>query len=305
MTHKGRAKSALEKFLETPPPVLDSALSQLRHSLLIDPLPSLCPYRAYIWSVLLRCAPIGTEWYSGMVVKGPCGSSSKISNDIHRTFGGEDTFWGDNKEEKSSQLNRLLNVYGWMVHSSHEMSPYVQGMNVIAGVSMYVSRSEPQAFALFQSLLINQLPRYATPNLVGVNDGVNLVDIILKRIDTKLYSHLSNCMLSAKIYAFPLILTLSACTPTLDEVTRLWDFFFAYGVHLNVVAVVAQVLMIREQLLKSDTPMAILRQFPKIQADTIIKLSLGIVKKLDDDLYELVVRHTHDDVRERIEAYLP
>ncbi len=33
----------------------------------------------------------------------------------------------------------------------------------------------------------------------------------------------------------------------------LWDFLFAYGVHWNVLAVVAQVLLIREQVLASDT----------------------------------------------------
>jgi hypothetical protein len=49
------------------------------------------------------------------------------------------------------------------------------------------------------------------------------------------------------------ILSLSSPAPPFEELMVLWDFLFAYGVHWNVLAVVAQVLLIREQVLVSDT----------------------------------------------------
>jgi len=45
---------------------------------------------------------------------------------------------------------------------------------------------------------------------------------------------------------------LCACTPPLDEVLRLWDFLLAFGVHLNVLCVIAQLLLIRDDVMASS-----------------------------------------------------
>ena len=47
------------------------------------------------------------------------------------------------------------------------------------------------------------------------------------------------------------VLTLCACTPPLDQVLKLWDFLLAFGVHLNVLCVIAQLLLIREEVMSS------------------------------------------------------
>jgi hypothetical protein len=47
------------------------------------------------------------------------------------------------------------------------------------------------------------------------------------------------------------VLTLCACTPPLDQVLQLWDFLLAFGVHLNVLCVIAQLLLIREEVMSS------------------------------------------------------
>jgi hypothetical protein len=39
----------------------------------------------------------------------------------------------------------------------------------------------------------------------------------------------------------------------------------------------------------------LLRQFPNLNAEKIIKLSLSIAKSIPDDLYDLIVRHTYDE----------
>jgi cell cycle arrest protein BUB2 len=92
----------------------------------------------------------------------------------------------------------------------------------------------------------------------------------LKTVDPDLFAHLRSKNLSAEIYAFPCtldldqailfsqlpiaivaVLTLCACTPPLDQVLQLWDFLLAFGVHLNVLCVIAQLLLIREEVMNS------------------------------------------------------
>lgn len=47
------------------------------------------------------------------------------------------------------------------------------------------------------------------------------------------------------------VLTLCACTPPLEEVLKLWDFLLAYGVHLNVLCVIAQLILMREDVIEA------------------------------------------------------
>ncbi len=47
------------------------------------------------------------------------------------------------------------------------------------------------------------------------------------------------------------VLTLCACTPPLDQVLQLWDFLLAFGVHLNVLCVIAQLLLMRDEVMNS------------------------------------------------------
>lgn len=85
----------------------------------------------------------------------------------------------------------------------------------------------------------------------GVHRGLALVDKILGIVDHKLFGHLMSKGLKAEIYAFASVLTLCACTPPLPEVLNLWDFLFAYGPHLNLFCIVAQLVSIRDDLLAS------------------------------------------------------
>lgn len=49
----------------------------------------------------------------------------------------------------------------------------------------------------------------------------------------------------------PAVLTLCACTPPLPQVLELWDFLLAFGVHLNVLCVIAQLLLMRDEVMDS------------------------------------------------------
>ena len=109
--------------------------------------------------------------------------------------------------------------------------------------------------------------------------NTQLLDRCLKLVDSELYDHLRSKRLSAEIYAFPCtsftylplkpssfsgvpvssltrvgrtaVMTFCACTAPLDQVLQLWDFLLAFGVHLNVLCVIAQLLLIRDDLMTS------------------------------------------------------
>jgi cell cycle arrest protein BUB2 len=87
------------------------------------------------------------------------------------------------------------------------------------------------------------------------------------------------------------VLTLSACTPPLPEVLKLWDFLLAYGAHLNILCVVAQLLLMREELLAAQSPMKLLRQFPPLNAKKIIDMAVRLVKRIPPELFDQLVDH--------------
>ena len=107
------------------------------------------------------------------------------------------------------------------------------------------------------------------------------------------------------------VLTLSACTPPLPEVLILWDFLLAYGPHLNILCVVAQLLLMRDDLLAAqryflflpinninssnlktnNSPMKLLRTFPPLQSKHIIKIAVSLVKRIPQPLFDQLVNH--------------
>ncbi|KAG7832073.1 hypothetical protein KL920_000408 [Ogataea angusta] len=207
---KGRRKDAIERFLESNQTVVLSSLNQLRYTILCEGLPrdkGLCPYRTYVWSILLRVEPLDVDYYANLVDRGPANVFAKIQNDAFRTFQKDEEF---SRKVSTSVLMRILNSHALEIESLElhnstgaPASPYVQGMNILAAPFAYVCRSEVEAFALYSQLVSRYIPIYTTPNLLGVLNGVKLVDIILQLIDPKLYNFLKSKMLTAKIYALP------------------------------------------------------------------------------------------------------
>ncbi|KAL8349772.1 hypothetical protein RB598_005233 [Gaeumannomyces tritici] len=172
-----------------------------------------------------------------------------------------------------------------------ESGTYVQGMNVLAAPFLYAARSESEAFVAFHQLLTKELPGYIRGAMDGVHKGLRLVDKVLSIVDEKLSRYLTSKGLTAEIYAFPSVLTLSACTPPLPEVLQLWDFLFAYGPHLNILCIVAQLMLIRSQIMASPSPNKLLRSFPALQAEQIKRLTLFIAKNIPDHVYAEIINH--------------
>ena len=133
-----------------------------------------------------------------------------------------------------------------------EQVGYVQGMNVLAAPFLYAARSESEAFVAFDRFIVRECPAYVLGSMEGVHRGLALVNQILDIVDPKLSSHLLSKGLKAEIYAFPSVLTMCACTPPLPELLSLWDFLLAWGPHLNLVCIVAQLSVMRDRLLASS-----------------------------------------------------
>ncbi|KAK3109499.1 CDC16 protein, partial [Teratosphaeriaceae sp. CCFEE 6253] len=159
---------------------------------------------------------------------------------------------------------------------------YVQGMNVLAAPFLYVAKSEAEAFAAFERFITCECPGYVRSSMDGVHKGLALVDQILAIVDPRLSSHLQSKGMKAEIYAFPSVLTLCACTPPLPEVLTLWDFLFAYGSHLNLLCIVAQLVLVRDTLLNSPSPKP---DFKPLKARPVINHAIDFARKIPSELY--------------------
>ncbi|KAJ5143571.1 uncharacterized protein N7515_002358 [Penicillium bovifimosum] len=189
----------------------------------------------------------------------------------------ESTFGGE--------LDKVNNV------TTADSPMYVQGMNVLCAPFLYAARSEVEAFALFHYFVTRECPGYIRGAMDGVHKGLRLVDRCLEIVEPKLAAYLFSKGMHAELYAFPSVLTLCACTPPLPEVLHLWDFLFAYGPHLNILCIVAQLIRMRDQIFESPSPNKILRSFPPLDAKEIIALTVLLVRKIPEDLYAEMINH--------------
>ncbi|KAK6501823.1 hypothetical protein TWF481_009646 [Arthrobotrys musiformis] len=277
------------------PSNIAQALKDLRYLILTEGIPAdtdgMSAFRIYIWSILLGVEPLSASQYLRLVHKGPSQSYSKIRDDTFRTLATDPLF---HRKVSEASLTRLLNCYVLSREAatrSRDTSHYVQGMNVIAAPFMYAARSEHEAFALFQTFLVQECPAYTRPTLDGVHRGLKLVDSVLEAVDEELFSYLEGKGLLAKLYAFPSVMTFSACTPPLPEVCVLWDFLIAYGPYLNIICVVAQVLMMKDELMEMQSPMKHLRQFPPLKAREVISSVMKLMPQLPETLFQEIVDH--------------
>ncbi|PWZ01394.1 TBC-domain-containing protein [Testicularia cyperi] len=290
-------------------------LSKIRHTIVTTPLPSDSvltstgtTYRSVVWKLLLDIRSLPVAEYLSLVAKGKSPSHEKIRNDTFRTLATDQGFKERVKEEK---LIRLLDAFVWKFNGGHggygsstsssvsqrndevyEFS-YVQGMNVLAAPFLYTHKSEVEAFYSFSRFIEYCCPLYVQPTLSGVHRGLQLLDRCLELLDEPLYRHLRSRNLSAEIYAFPSVMTLCACTPPLPEVLQLWDFLLAFGVHFNVLCIVAQLHIMRNELLESQSPMKLLRHLPPLNARKIINVTVTLARDIPKELYHDLVKHPY------------
>lgn len=86
-------------------------------------------------------------------------------------------------------------------------------------------------------------------------------------------------------------MTLCAGTPPLHQLLQLWDYLLAFGTHLSILCIIAQLLLIRNELMTSPHPMKLLRQFPDLNAKRIIGVATTLIRDLKEPLYDELVQH--------------
>ncbi|CAG8620071.1 37066_t:CDS:2 [Racocetra persica] len=262
-----------------------ASLSKLRRMILLEGLPE---------EHLLGVYHVSANEYIRLIQKGKSCVYDKVRNDTFRTLATDKKFLERVNED---MLIRVLNAFVWKMKPSticgNQTVTYVQGMNVLAAPFLF-TMSEIDAFFSFATFIQTCCPLYVTPTLQGVHCGLKLLDRCLQIIDPQLFNHLKSKSLTAKIYAFPSVLTLCACTPPLEQVLKLWDFLLAYGVHLNILCVIAQLILMRDQLLEAPSPMKLLRTMPELNAKPIINLTVQLAQQIPDEVYDLLVKHPFD-----------
>ncbi|KAJ3346803.1 Ras GTPase activating protein ira2 [Entophlyctis luteolus] len=304
-TSKGVGRSDLqeqyERILASKNPnerVMRVTLKALRQLIITQGIPNcssspIQSLRHRIWKLLIGVYKVSADEYVSLVGKGPSSVFEKIKNDSFRTLHGDVSF---GKVVDEAVIVRLLNAFAWKSKDYptsrliNLQFSYVQGMNVLAAPFLYVM-PEVDAFFTFSTFIHHTCPLYVQPALEGVHCGIKLLEKCLAIADPSLHGYLLQKELDPVMYAFPSVMTFSACTPPLAEVLRLWDFLLSYGVHMNILCIVAQMILIRGEILKSSSPMKVLRTFPKLDSKKVISMSMKVLEMIPDSLYDMVVRH--------------
>jgi len=245
--------------------------------------------RGTVWKILLNIKHVNAERYIKLVNQGASARCyQQIRKDIGRTFMNDLNFAASVPQDR---LSRCLNAFAnsCAEHSSTSSLGYIQGMNALCGTFLYVL-PEVDAFYCFSTLATEHCFNYLVPSIAGVYEGLHLLTTALEYVDPELHAYLH-----AKGFQSPLlmhsVLSLNTGTPPLSEVLHLWDFFFAFGVHMNVVFTLAQLVLMRDTLLSHPSPCSLFRSLPNLDAQQIISLSLHLVCQLPADLYDKLVAH--------------
>ncbi|KAI8333355.1 rab-GTPase-TBC domain-containing protein, partial [Chlamydoabsidia padenii] len=254
------------------------------------------------WKLLLRVDQISASCYISLVKRGRSPIDAKIRNDTFRTMTTDAEFLEQVSED---MLIRTLNAFVWISLPAYYRAKflgwfpdggltYVQGMNVLVAPFLMVM-PEMEAFFAFSTFMWRWCPLYIQPNLKGVHCGAKLLDMCLKTLDPPLYYLLLSKGITANVYAIPSVMTFCACTPPSKELLLLWDVMFAFGLHLNILFIIAQLALMRQDLIISKSPMKLIRKLPHLQAKKIIKITLTSIKIIPPDLYDKLVRHAYDE----------
>ena len=172
-------------------------------------------------------------------------------------------------------------------------------MNAIAGSLLYVL-PEIDAFFTLNVLLTRHCPGYITPNLDGVHVGCDLFIRCLELIDPEVHHHLfktkkeERMEVMKSMFVLPHILSMFACREPLNQVLMLWDALFAFGIHLNIILCVVQVIIVRDNVLaEKNSPLNCLRmkELPPIDAEVLISGAFQILPYLSPDLFDEITIH--------------
>ncbi|KAI0027866.1 rab-GTPase-TBC domain-containing protein [Vararia minispora EC-137] len=249
------------------------SVKKLRRLTLIEGISSVADGTLWhrVWKIFIRITDLPVEMLLDYVARGPCEVRERIRNDSFRSVARycvcTTTLTTDRRFTNRVKEDMLIRLRDGFYYPP--CFTYVQGMNVLAAPFLYTMPSALEAFLCFAKPIKEVCPTYVRPTLEGVHHGLKLLDHCLKIVDPDLYVYLRSKN------SFPSALTLCACTPPLDEVLRLWNFFLAFGVHLNVLCVIAQLLLLRDDVMKSSCPHALPPHLPPLEAAHVVSITIA------------------------------
>ncbi|KAL0478708.1 cell cycle arrest protein BUB2 [Acrasis kona] len=249
----------------------------------------LCSLRGRLWKIFLRIKVVDVNYYFNLVEKGPSekAEAEAINNDVFRTFSSDHEF---KLRVPDSKLLRMLNAF---IHSYSGIA-FQQGMSLLAAPFLFCL-SEADAFYCYKRFVTRICSAYYTHEMTGCYAGVELVMELLEMLDPELSEHIPQRI--NRVWAFKYVSSFSTNQKPLSEALKLWDFFFAFGFHFNIVCIVAQAIMIREQLLKEKENECLLRLQKMdecIDARMIINVAIHLLRDIPEDFYKQLSQHTHN-----------
>eukprot|EP00612_Vaucheria_litorea_P002572 CAMPEP_0171459298 /NCGR_PEP_ID=MMETSP0945-20130129/4638_1 /TAXON_ID=109269 /ORGANISM="Vaucheria litorea, Strain CCMP2940" /LENGTH=259 /DNA_ID=CAMNT_0011985289 /DNA_START=159 /DNA_END=935 /DNA_ORIENTATION=- len=173
---------------------------------------------------------------------------------------------------------------------------YTQGMSVLCAPFLY-EMPEVDAFFCFNLLLTKHIPQYVNSSLDGVLTGCSLISRVLEVVDPELFHHLDGTNHEHLMYfGFSFVMSLHACMQPLEEILKIWDVLFAYGVHLEILIVVAQCVLLREKLLADHkNPFTFLTlkslQLQPFDAEILVACAFSLIPHIHQDLLDEIACH--------------
>ncbi|CAO3681412.1 unnamed protein product [Umbelopsis ramanniana] len=292
---------------------IENTLEELRYFIFKNSIMgSSQKYRQKIWKVLLEVYYVSANCYKDLLQNGVSEYHRDIIHDSTMALFNDGA---DSYKAMLKQMQRVLNSFVWL-HAdkatltstatvfisklllrhqpTHWKFTYVKTMSFLV-VPFIMILPELDVFFTFTTFIRHCCPLYAQHNLLGAHCGVKLLDVCLKIVDPELSGYLRGKGLTADIFAFKEISTLSVSLQPFSEVLHLWDVMIAFGVHLNILFILAQLVKRRTKILSSTSPIHLIKSPPPLNALSTISLAFQLIDILPNKTYLQLVRHPYDE----------
>ena len=152
-----------------------------------------------------------------------CESENEIIKDLNRTFPEIPEF--QNGKEKYNKLYHILYAYA----NYNEKIGYAQGLNFLAGYSIYLFDKEEECFIFVDGLI----QKFKLEDFLGVNNNlkfkIEIIDSHLKLNCQTVYNYLKEIHLSHEFFSINWVITLFANSMDKNELFFLWDCLIIFG----------------------------------------------------------------------------
>lgn len=244
-------------------------------------------FRGLIWKSLIGGISIDVNYYENLLKKGLGENMSVLKDDVNRTMKGDKEIWSKISDEKLYRtINALLIDQGGY---SSKFS-YIQGMNVFLVPILY-NLNEIESFYLIRKLFKNYLPCFfhfdQNLNAVkGPRASRLLLDQIIQLLDPDFYIFLSKNFPNFKDqnWANVYLLPFSVNQKPFKEVLKLWDFYFSYGFHFQILTMISQLLLNKNKIINTPKTINNILSNLILNSNKVIELNILLINKLPKDL---------------------